>query len=406
MKKGTYLGFFGPPVAKGPDGTIWFTHDDGVTRIDPRNLPYNKLPPPVHIEQITADGKVYDGVEGRLRLPSRVRDLAIDYTALSLAVPEKVRFRVKLEGQDSDWRELVNQRHVNYTNLPPKDYRFRVKACNNSGVWNEEGAFLDLTIPPAWYETAWFRALCFAVLISLLWAAHRIRVRVLERHQRMLERHQTEITALNDRLMQAQDEERSRIAGELHDGIVQQITTVNLLLGAAKRQVPPDSRTKATIDEVQEMLIRTGSDVRHLSHELHPALLKEAGLPRALSSYCNEFTKTRGIPVSCEADLGLEELSPGAALALYRIAQEALGNVAKHARAKEVSVRLIRADGMVRLTVSDSGVGFVPRSAGDSGGVGLVNMRERVRQLKGTFELESEPGHGATIRAEVPFRRS
>ena len=101
-----------------------------------------------------------------------------------------------------------------------------------------------------------------------------------------------------------------------------------------------------------------------------------------------------------------EWMTPTQAAALYRIAQEALGNVAKHARAKEVSVRLIRADGMVRLTVSDSGVGFVPRSAGDSGGVGLVNMRERVRQLKGTFELESEPGHGATIRAEVPFRRS
>ena len=222
----------------------------------------------------------------------------------------------------------------------------------------------------------------------------------------MLERHQTEITALNDRLMQAQDEERSRIAGELHDGVVQQMTTVNLLLGAAKRQVPADSRTKATIDEAQEMLIGMGSEVRHLSHQLHPALLQEAGLPRALASYCDEFTKTRGIPVACEADPGIEELSPGAALALYRIAQEALGNAAKHSKAKEVRVRLVRADGVVRLTVSDDGVGFLPRSAGNSGGVGLVNMRERVRHLNGTFALDSEPGHGTTVRAEVPFRQA
>jgi hypothetical protein len=130
-------GFF-PRVSKAPDGRIWFSAVDGVSVIDPRHLPYNKLPPPVHIEQITADGKVYDAASGsaRLRLPPLVRNLDIDYTALSLVVPEKVRFRFKLEGQDKDWRELVNIRHVEYTNLPPRHYRFRVTACNNSGVWN------------------------------------------------------------------------------------------------------------------------------------------------------------------------------------------------------------------------------------------------------------------------------
>jgi signal transduction histidine kinase len=402
MKKGTYLGFFGPPVAKAPDGKIWFTHDDGVTRIDPRHLPHNKLPPPVYVGQITADGNVYDAGAGRLVLPPRVRDLAIDYTSLSLVAPEKARFRVKLEGQDRDWRELVNQRQVHYTNLPPKDYRFRVKAANNSGVWNEEGAFLDLTVPPAWYETTWFRVLCLSALGSLLWAAHRVRVAILERHQRLLERHQTEITALNARLMKAQEEERSRIAGELHDGIAQQMTTANLLLGTAKRQGAPGS--DAILDEAQDLLIAIGADLRQLSHELHPAVLKEAGLPAALSSYCNEFSKTRCIPVSCEADPGVIELSRGSALALFRIAQEALGNAAKHANAKQLRVRLARADGVVRLTVADDGVGFVPRGAASFRGVGLVNMRERARQLDGTVEIESEPGRGTTVRAEIPFR--
>src|SRR6266849_3910335 len=191
---------------------------DGITRIDPRRLPHNDLPPPVHIEQITADGKVYDAGSRALRLPARVRDLAIDYTALSLVAPEKVRFRIKLEGQDKDWRELVNERHVRYTNLPPKDYRFVVKASNNSGVWNEDGASLAFSIPPAFHETTWFRALCVAVAAALLWTAYRIRVGVLERNQRLMERHQAEITALNERLMKAQEEERTRIAGELHDG--------------------------------------------------------------------------------------------------------------------------------------------------------------------------------------------
>ena len=95
------------------------------------------------------------------RLPPLVRDLTIDYTALSLVVPEKVHFRFKLEGQDKDWREVVNERRVEYSNLPPRNYRFRVMACNNSGVWNEDGASLDFSIAPAYYQTNWFRVLCF-----------------------------------------------------------------------------------------------------------------------------------------------------------------------------------------------------------------------------------------------------
>ena len=403
MKVGTYAGYFGPAVARAPDGKIWFTHDDGVTRIDPRNLPHNSLPPPVHIEQVTADGTVHDAAAGPLRLPPHVRDLSIDYTALSLVAPEKVRFRVKLEGQDKDWRELVNDRHVRYTNLPPRSYRFRVKASNDSGVWTDQDASLDFAIPPAWYQAAWFRMLCVAALASLLWAAHRVRLRILMRHQRLLERHQTEITALNERLMKAQEEASSRIAGELHDGVLQQLTTVTLDLGTVKYQVPTGSAAKDNIATVQNKLISLGADIRQLSHDLHPAVLQESGLPQALSTYCEEFIKTRGIPASCDADPELKNLSRGSALALYRIAQEALGNAAKHARATRVNLRLERAGEMARLTVSDDGAGFLPGEVGARGGVGLVSMRERVRQLRGALDIESHPGHGTTVRAEVPF---
>ena len=141
-----------------------------------------------------------------------------------------------------------------------------------------------------------------------------------------------------------------------------------------------------------------------MSHELHPALLQEAGLPAALSSYCEEFSKVRGLTVSCETDESVEELSPGAALCLYRIAQEALGNAAKHSAANKVEVRLTRSNGRVSLFVSDDGVGCAPDQIGKSGGLGLINMRERVLQLDGTFEFDSEPGHGTTVRVTVPFR--
>ena len=401
---------YSPVVKKSPDGKLWFAHNDGVSVIDPRNLRLNKVAPPVHIEQVRADGRVYDPTAG-LRLPPRVRDLSIDFTALSLVAPEKVHFRFKLDGQDQDWREVVNERRVDYSNLAPRHYRFRVTASNDSGVWNAQGAVLDFAIAPAYYQTNWFRALCVLGFMAMLWTVYQLRVNslrrrqaALEQQQALLERHQAEIRALNEQLIKAQEAERMRISGELHDGVLQQITSFTLRLGKVKRQVPPDSEAKATVSVLQQELIQIGTDIRHISHELHPALLQDAGLPAALSAYCEEFTKVRGVSVSCETDESVKELSPGAALCLYRIAQEALGNAAKHSATKKVEVRLTRADGRVCLSVSDDGVGCDPNQTGKSGGLGVINMRERVLQLNGRFEFDSARGRGTTVKAEIPFR--
>ena len=172
-------------VTKSPDGKIWFSPPDGVSVINPRHLSFNKLPPPVHIEQVVADGKQYDPSRS-LRLPPHLRNLVIDYTALSLVAPEKVLFRFKLDGQDRDWREVVNERRVEYSNLPPGNYRFHVIASNNSGVWNKEGAALDFFVAPAYYQTNWFRALCAVAVLALLWAAYQLRVRRLRRQEMKL----------------------------------------------------------------------------------------------------------------------------------------------------------------------------------------------------------------------------
>jgi len=398
---------YGARVAKSPDGRLWFVTGEGVQVVDPRHLPFNKLPPPVHIEQITSDHKIWwqnlwTAASSNLRLPRLTRDLEIDYTALSLIAPEKARFKYKLEGYDRDWQAAGNRRQAFYTNLSPRNYRFRVSGCNNSGVWNDAGASFDFSVAPAYYQTTWFRGLCVGAILAIIWAVYRLRVRVLEERHSILERHQGEISALNERLMKAHEEERMRIAGELHDGVLQQITSFTLRLGTATLKLPADSEPKKRIKELQKELIQMGTEIRHLSHELHPALLQESGLPAALSSYCEEFSKVRSIPVSCEMDESVDELSPGAALCLYRIAQEALGNVAKHAKATEVKVRLSRANGNVCLSVSDDGLGF--NRDEKAGGLGLINMRERVHQLHGTFEFHSEPGRGTKLRATVPFR--
>jgi len=410
VRSSAVVGRYGPRATKSLDGKLWFAHGDGVSVVDPRHIPFNKLPPPVQVEKIIADRKTYwqsssgDAPSSQPRLPPLVRDLEIDYTALSFVAPEKVHFRVRLEGWDRDWQDVGNRRQAFYSNLAPRKYRFRVMASNNSGVWNEAGAFLDFSIAPAYWQTNWLRALCVLAFVAMLWTVYRLRVGVLEERQRILERHQAEIGALNEQMMNAQEEERIRIAAELHDGVLQKITSLALELATATIALPADSEPKAEVREVEKKLIEVGTEIRQLSHELHPAVLQEAGLPSALSSYCEEFSKLRGIPIAYKADESVKELSPGAALCIYRIAQEALGNVAKHAQAKQVEVRLTRSDSRVCLVVSDDGVGFNPDGSGKSGGLGLINMRERVRQLNGTFELESKPGHGTTVKVEVPFR--
>jgi signal transduction histidine kinase/ligand-binding sensor domain-containing protein len=393
-------GPFSPHVAKATDGRLWFFPLEGLNAMDPSRMSFNSVLPPVNVEQITADRISYDpssAVNGRVRLPPLVRDLQIDYTALSFVAPEKIRFRYKLEGLDSDWQDAGNRRQAFYTNLRPGAYRFRVMASNNSGIWNEAGASVDFAIAPAFYQTPWFLALSLASVLALIWTGHRVRLRILERHQR-------EISALNERLMKAQEQERMRIAGELHDGVMQEMLAVTMMLGTAKRRMPGDSPAQTTIDTIQDKMIRVGTDIRRLSHGLHPPLLQEAGLPKAVEGYCEQFSASSGIPVSCACDDSARELSQGAALTLFRVLQEALGNAAKYATATRVTVRLTRSDSHVSMAVSDNGVGFDQGRLGASRGLGLIMMRERASQLQGRFELESAPGRGTSVRVVIPLR--
>src|SRR5215469_7833219 len=212
-----------PHVTKSLDGKIWFVHRDGVSVIDPKHLPFNQLPPPIQIEQVTADDKTYPLSDG-MRLPAGIRSLAIDYTALSLVVPEKVRFRYKLEGQNRNWHEVVNDREVQYTNLVPGNYRFRVLACNNSGVWNEEGAALNFVIPPVWYQTNWFRAACVLAFLAMIWGGYQLRVRQLAAQFNM---------RLDERV-----QERTRIARELHDTLLQSFHGLLMNFQTASRLLP------------------------------------------------------------------------------------------------------------------------------------------------------------------------
>jgi PAS domain S-box-containing protein len=173
------------PAAKSPDGRLWFVNNVVLQMIDPSHVSGDRAVPPVYVEAVVADRKQYKPQEGLL-LPPLTSDLRIGYTSPSFLIPQKVEFRYRLNGHDRDWEQAGTRREAFYTQLGPGKYRFRVIACNNSGVWNEQGATLDFAIAPAYWQTNWFRALCVVAFLALVYGAYRFRVRQLRRQEKKL----------------------------------------------------------------------------------------------------------------------------------------------------------------------------------------------------------------------------
>jgi signal transduction histidine kinase len=236
-------------------------------------------------------------------------------------------------------------------------------------------------------------------------AEHRLRAANAELARELEERTRTEkqIQALSERLIRAQEEERSRVARELHDDLSQQIAAVSIAMSNLKRGIPEeDNVARSQAERMQQRLAQLAESTRRISHELHPAVLKHLGLGPALRAYCAEFTASTGIQVSLATSGEFDGTSPSAALCLYRIAQEALKNVAKHAQVEEASVELSKVPGVLRLVVSDKGDGMDLGKAEVAAGLGLVSMRERARLQRGRVEILSKAGEGTRVTVEIP----
>jgi signal transduction histidine kinase/ligand-binding sensor domain-containing protein len=392
-----------PHVTKSPDGKIWFTPRDGVSVIDPHHIPFNKLPPPVHVEQVTADRKAYwqnlsgDASSSSPKLPPLVRDLEIDYTALSLVVPEKVRFRVKLEGWDRDWKDAGNERKALYSNLPPRDYRFRVIACNNSGVWNEAGDTLVFSIDPAYWQTNWFRVSCVGAFLLVLWALYQLRLRQLA--------HQFNLT------LEAQVNERTRIARDLHDTLLQSFHGLLFRIQAARNMLPrrPEEASEA-LDGVigrAEQAITEGRDaIQNLRAEpaaegdlLH--MLTATGQELVGSQDANPDSAIFGVTV----EGARQNLSPILQVEAYRIARELLRNAFLHAGARKIEAEIRYEVRLFRLLIRDDGKGIDPKVASEgrrAGHWGLPGIRERAKQIGAQLEFWSEAGAGTEVELTVP----
>jgi len=403
---------YNPRVARTPDGKLWFPAVDGVSVIDPNHLPFNKQPPPVHIEQITADRKTYDAEsarineepaseggrykEGGVRLPAQTRDLRIDYTALSLVTPERVLFRYKLEGWDRDWQDAGSRRQAFYTNLAPKSYTFRVKACNNSGVWNEAGTFLDFSVAPAYYQTVWFRLSCVAVLLAMLWGLYQLRVQQLAR----------EFNAG----LEARVNERTRIARELHDSLLQGFQGLMFRLQAVREFLPgrPSEAMKA-LDIALERGDKVIVEGRDTISDLRQSTIGDSDIAQALTALGEEVAAQSengsGPCVRVLVEGKQRELNPVLRDEIYRIAREALRNAFRHSEAQKIEAEITYGDSEFLLRVRDDGIGMaavVANQGGRAGHWGLPGIRERAKSFGGKLEVWSEQGAGTEIELVVP----
>lgn len=387
-------GHFSPQVAKSPDGKLWFLPWDGVSVVDPRHLSFNRLQPPVHIEQITADRKTYDAnpdADGRLRLPPLVRDLEINYTALSLVAPEKIGFRYRLEGHDSDWQEVGNRRQAFYNDLPPGNYRFRVMACNNSGVWNETGTYFDFAIAPAYYQTTWFRLSLATAFLVLLATLYQLRLRQVARQ-------------VQGR-MEARLEEREQIARDLHDTLLQSVQGLILKFAAVAKQIhhddPAHDALEKTLDRADQVLAEGRDRVRNL--RVDSESLND--LPAAFQRVAEETPQVRKATLKTVIEGGVRELHPIVLHESYSIGREALINALTHSDGRHVEVEITYDSRQFRLRVRDDGRGIDPgivELGGRPGHWGLQGMRERAQKVGAELKLWSRAETGTEIELIVP----
>ncbi len=389
MPGGPQMNFTVSTAIAGSDGKLWFATDNGLTWIDPANISKNPLPPPVAVRSLSVDEKIY-APSSPLELPQGTTNLRIAYTALSLSIPERVRFKYKLEAVDDHWQVAGARREAFYTNLGPGFYRFQVIASNNDGVWNETGANLEFRILPAFYQTGWFYLLCAAALGCIIWLAYRRHVRqVRMRLARQFE----------DRLS-----ERTRVAQDLHDTLLQGLLSTSMQLHVADRRLTEDSPVKPQIKRVLEIMKQVIEEGRNTVRGLRSDGHDSVNLEQAFSLVPQKLTQYDQTAFRVVVEGRSRHLHPILHDEVFRIGHEALVNAYRHADARNIEVTVEYSDSHLRLVVSDDGQGIDSKvlKSGREGHWGLSGMSERAEKIGANLKVKSRAGAGTEIELIVP----
>jgi signal transduction histidine kinase/ligand-binding sensor domain-containing protein len=389
-----------PAGIKARDGKLWFPTMGGVAVIDPATVTTNNQPPPVLIESALVDRQQV-ALGNEMQIAPHQSDFEIRYTALSFINSENIRFKYKLEGLDQDWVDVGTRRTAYFTHIAPGQYTFRVIAANSDGVWNMEGQALRINVLPPFYRTWWFLSLIGLSIIGAGFMGYRYRIGQLER------RH-AEQQAFARQLIDSQEAERQRISAELHDSLGQHLLIIRnrAALGERAAQDPVESRNQ--FDEITASATQAIAEVRAISQNLRPVNLDRLGLSATIEEMVEKVAASSGIQFSADIEpLGDGILTQEQEINSFRVVQESINNIVKHAQATKAYVEMWRENGELRVTVRDNGRGFAIGEAGNgpARGLGLTSMAERVRILEGTFKINSAPGEGTTLDLRIPIGR-
>jgi signal transduction histidine kinase/ligand-binding sensor domain-containing protein len=382
---------------KTPDGRLWFASSKGLVNVDPARIETESDPPPVILESLSIDGKrvSVDGGSVRERLAPDHQRLEFRYTALTFVAPDKVRFKYRLEGLDKAWADAGAKRTAFYSQLPAGDYRFRVIACNNDGVWNEAGAALAFTVAPFFWRTWWFAgSSALAALVAVAWIARHFTRRRMQRRMEQLER------------QRALERERTRIAQDIHDDVGASLTRIAMLSqiapgarGEPERMAATLTRIGATAGEMTQALdeIVWAIDPRHDTLE---------SLVTYMGKVAQDFLGAANLRCRLDLPVQLPTWSLRAEIRhnLFLAFKEALNNVLRHAHATEVCVALRVHPDSFELLVRDNGRGFDseqrPQPVGSgraNSGNGLVNIKRRLARIGGRCEIATASGQGTSV---------
>ena len=407
-------GGFEPAGCQTPDGKLWFPTSRGLAVLDPNKVKINPIPPPVLIEAVLVDGEPISlsapGVSPleELKISPGKQRFEFRYTALSLVAPEKVRFKYRLDGLEPDWMEGGTQRAAYYSYLKPGDYTFHVIACNNDGIWNDVGATLALKVMPHFWQTWWFSigaALAGAGFVG--GAARYVTRRRLRRKMERLER------------QRALEKERARIAKDIHDDLGASLTRITLLSQSGRAELEDPHQAASDLDQIYH----TARELTRAMDEIVWAVSPQHDTLDSLITYLGKFAQDflSVANIRCRLDMPMQlpawPLTAEVRHNLFLAVKEALHNVLKHASATTVRLSLTITDSSFALVVNDNGKGFNPLAAtpaqpgpGDhsrlSAGNGLVNMKKRLEEIGGIFELRSAPGEGTNLRFVVWLKKT